>query len=33
MHQGSIVEDGPSAEVMGAPRTPELKSFLSAVLT
>jgi polar amino acid transport system ATP-binding protein len=33
MHQGSIVEDGASAEVMNAPRTPELKSFLSAVLT
>jgi polar amino acid transport system ATP-binding protein len=33
MHQGSIVEDGPSAEIMNAPRTPELKSFLSAVLT
>ena len=33
MHQGLIVEDGPSAEVMSAPRTPELKSFLSAVLT
>jgi polar amino acid transport system ATP-binding protein len=33
MHQGLIVEDGPSAEVMNTPRTPELKSFLSAVLT
>jgi polar amino acid transport system ATP-binding protein len=33
MHQGLIVEDGPSAEIMNAPRTPELKSFLSAVLT
>ena len=33
MHQGEIVEDGPSAEVMNNPRTPELKSFLSAVLT
>ena len=33
MHQGAIVEDGPSAEIMNTPRTPELKSFLSAVLT
>lgn len=33
MHQGEIVEDGPSEEVMNTPRTPELKSFLSAVLT
>jgi polar amino acid transport system ATP-binding protein len=33
MHQGLIVEDGPSAEIMSNPRTPELKSFLSAVLT
>jgi polar amino acid transport system ATP-binding protein len=33
LHQGQIVEDGPSAEVMNAPRTPELKAFLSAVLT
>jgi polar amino acid transport system ATP-binding protein len=33
MHQGLIVEDGPAAGVMNAPRTPELKSFLSAVLT
>jgi polar amino acid transport system ATP-binding protein len=33
MHQGQIVENGPPQEVMSAPRTPEFKAFLSAVLT
>ena len=33
MHQGEIVEDGPTDDVMNAPRTSEFKSFLSAVLT
>ncbi len=33
MHQGAIVEDGPTAEVMNSPATPEFSSFLSAVLT
>jgi polar amino acid transport system ATP-binding protein len=33
MHEGRIVEDGPSGTVMSTPRTPELKAFLSAVLT
>ncbi len=33
MDRGAIVEDGPAAEVMNAPRTSEMKAFLSAVLT
>ncbi len=32
MHQGRIHEDGPSREVLTNPRTPELQSFLNAVL-
>jgi polar amino acid transport system ATP-binding protein len=32
MHQGRIHEEGPAAEVLGAPRTRELETFLSAVL-
>jgi polar amino acid transport system ATP-binding protein len=32
MHQGRLWEDGPARETLGAPRTPELQSFLSAVL-
>jgi polar amino acid transport system ATP-binding protein len=32
MHQGKAWEDGPSAEILGKPRTPELTSFLGAVL-
>ncbi len=30
MHQGRVHEAGPSAEVFGAPKTPELQQFLSA---
>jgi polar amino acid transport system ATP-binding protein len=30
MHQGKIWESGPSAELFKAPKTPELKAFLSA---
>ncbi len=33
MHQGLILEDGRTDEVMNAPQTAELKGFLSAVLT
>ena len=33
MHAGRIAEEGAAEEVMNAPRTAELKSFLSAVLT
>jgi polar amino acid transport system ATP-binding protein len=30
MHQGKIWEAGASAEIFGAPKTPELQGFLSA---
>ena len=33
MHEGRIHEDGPADEVLSAPQTAELRSFLSAVLT
>ena len=32
MHHGSLHEDGPARDTLIEPRTPELKSFLSAVL-
>ena len=32
MHQGSVHEDGPARDTLLEPRTPELRSFLSAVL-
>jgi polar amino acid transport system ATP-binding protein len=32
MHEGRIWEEGKAAEILAAPRTPELTSFLSAVL-
>ena len=32
MHAGKIWEEGPAAETLGRPRTPELETFLSAVL-
>ncbi|MBL8597355.1 MAG: amino acid ABC transporter ATP-binding protein [Devosia sp.] len=32
MHQGNVHEDGPARETLLEPRTPELGSFLSAVL-
>ena len=32
MHQGRIWEEGSAAETLGRPRTPELDTFLSAVL-
>lgn len=32
MHQGRIWEEGSAAETLGRPRTPELETFLSAVL-
>ena len=32
MHQGKIWEQGPAADTLGKPRTPELATFLSAVL-
>jgi polar amino acid transport system ATP-binding protein len=32
MHRGRIWEEGPAAEILGAPRTPELETFLNAVL-
>jgi polar amino acid transport system ATP-binding protein len=32
MHHGKIWEEGPAAETLGSPRTPELETFLSAVL-
>ena len=32
MHHGKIWEQGPAAETLGNPRTPELETFLSAVL-
>ena len=32
MHQGAVHEDGPARDTLLEPRTPELRSFLSAVL-
>jgi polar amino acid transport system ATP-binding protein len=32
MHQGQIWEQGPASEVLASPRTPELASFIEAVL-
>jgi len=32
MHQGKIWEQGPAADTLAKPRTPELETFLSAVL-
>ena len=32
MHQGRIWEEGPAAATLASPRTPELETFLSAVL-
>ena len=32
MHQGKIWEEGPPAELFGAPRTPELKQFIATSL-
>ncbi len=32
MHEGKIWEQGPAAETLARPRTPELETFLSAVL-
>jgi polar amino acid transport system ATP-binding protein len=32
MHEGKIWEEGAAAETLGRPRTPELETFLSAVL-
>jgi polar amino acid transport system ATP-binding protein len=32
MHQGQIWEQGPAGEVLASPRTPELASFIEAVL-
>jgi len=32
MHHGKIWEEGPAAATLGKPRTPELETFLSAVL-
>lgn len=32
MHEGRIHEDGPARETLDSPRTPELRSFLNAVL-
>jgi polar amino acid transport system ATP-binding protein len=32
MHRGKIWEQGPAAETLGRPRTPELETFLGAVL-
>ncbi len=32
MHQGKVWESGPSKEVFASPQTPELQSFISAVL-
>ncbi|MEH3085969.1 MAG: amino acid ABC transporter ATP-binding protein [Xylophilus ampelinus] len=31
MHQGRVHESGPPAEIFGAPRTPELRQFLSSL--
>ena len=33
MHQGLLFEDGPARQTLTEPRTPELRSFLNAVLT
>lgn len=30
MHQGKIWESGPSRDIFGAPRTPELRSFVQS---
>jgi polar amino acid transport system ATP-binding protein len=32
MHEGRIHEEGQAAAVLAAPKTPELQTFLSAVL-
>ena len=32
MHRGKIWEQGPPAQVLGSPQTPEMKSFLGSVL-
>ena len=32
MHEGRIWEEGPAADTLAKPRTPELETFLSAVL-
>ena len=32
MHEGRIHEQGPAADTLAEPRTPELETFLSAVL-
>ena len=32
MHEGRIWEEGPAAATLAQPRTPELETFLSAVL-
>ncbi|MEQ8699320.1 MAG: amino acid ABC transporter ATP-binding protein, partial [Bauldia litoralis] len=32
MHLGRVWEEGPSDEVFGAPRTPELQNFVSSSL-
>jgi polar amino acid transport system ATP-binding protein len=32
MHEGKIWEQGAAAEILGSPRTPELETFLNAVL-
>ena len=32
MHEGKIWEQGPAAATLGKPGTPELETFLSAVL-
>ncbi len=32
MHNGRVWEEGPASELLGCPETPELKTFLSAVL-
>jgi polar amino acid transport system ATP-binding protein len=30
MHDGKVWEEGPSAEIFGNPRTPELRGFVSS---
>jgi polar amino acid transport system ATP-binding protein len=32
MHNGRVWEEGPASELLGCPKTPELETFLSAVL-
>jgi len=32
MHHGKVWEQGPPAQVLGNPQTPEMKSFLGSVL-